>query len=203
MGQLPKVVDDFFSTPNKTTIMRTIQEIEPPLIEVSKPKELSHGMKVYRVPSDGPFCFKLNGVTIPFAPSCFQGTGEEERQGLVLSVYDEVYKQMHAFSESFKAQLSETHPDIEGKWNSSLKAATDKYPANLRVKINVKGDKAFPFYDMAGESTKAPAHWPRLEVNVVVRLGGVYVQPRGAGMLLDVIHLQYDPEQNVTQNPFA
>ena len=184
--------------------MRTIQEIEQaPLIELTKPKELSHGMKVYRVQSDGPFCFKLDGVTIPFAPSVFQGSGEEDRKGLVISIPAEVCERMRNFSDSFKAQLSQTHPDVEGKWNSSLKAATDKYPANLRAKINVRGDKACTFYDMTGEPTKAPGQWQRLEVNVVIRLGGVYVQSRGAGMLLDVTHLQYDPAQNSTQNPFA
>ena len=183
--------------------MRTIQEITTaPLIELNKPKELTHGMKLYRIQSEGPFSFKVS-ASVPFAPSCFNGTGDEERQGLVLSIPEDVYKHIHNFSEDFRLQLSTTHADIAEKWNSSLKAATDKYPANLRVKINVKGNKACQFYDMEGSPAKAPEDWRRLEVKAVIRLGGVYVQSRGAGMILDVTHLQYDPAQNSIQNPFV
>ncbi len=183
--------------------MRTIQEIaDAPLLELNKPKELTHGMKLHRVLSDGPFSFKVS-ATIPFTPSCFNGTGEEDRQGIVLSIPEDVYKQFQSFSESFKIQLSTTYPDLASKWNPPVKAATDKYPANLRAKINIKGNKACGFYALDGLPTTPPSDWRRLEVTAVIRLGGVYVQSRGAGMLLDVTHLQYDPAQNSAQNPFA
>ena len=179
--------------------MCTLQKISP-LLE-TKPKDLSHGMRIYRIQS-APLSFKVS-ATIPFPPSAFGGTGEEERQGIVLSIPDEVYERIHNLGEGLKAQLSETHPDIASKWSSPLKAATEKYAANLRAKINVKGDKACQFYDMDASPTKAPERWRGLEVNAVIRLGGVYVQSRGAGMLLDVTHLQYDPAANSAQNPFA
>ena len=183
--------------------MRTIQEIEQaPLIELSKPKELSHGMKIHKVQSDGPFSFKLSAST-PFAPSVFQGTGQEERQGIVLSISPEVYDQLTSFSDSFKAQLSEKYPDIAQKWTSCLKAATDKYAAQLKAKINLKGDKACKFFSPEGLSIKTPETWRRLEVTAVVRIGGIYVQSKGAGMLLEVTHLQYDPHAQQEQNPFA
>ena len=184
--------------------MRAIQEIEQaPLIELSKPKELAHGMKVYRVQSDGPFSFKLS-ATIPFAPSVFQGTGEEERQGIVLSISPEVYDRLTNFSNSFKAQLAETYPDIAQKWTSSLKAATDKYPAQLKAKIYVKGERTCKYYNMDGLTCKPPENWRRLEATAVVRVGGIYVQSRGAGMILDVTHLQYDPNAaDLAANPFA
>ena len=184
--------------------MRAIQEIEQaPLIELSKPKELAHGMKVYRVQSDGPFSFKLS-ATIPFAPSVFQGTGAEERQGIVLSISPAVYDQLTSFSDSFKAQLTETYPDIAQKWTSSLKAATDKYQPQLKAKINLKGDRVCKYFSPEGLAIKAPANWRRLDVTAVVRVGGIYVQSRGAGMLLEISHLQYDPHAaDLAANPFA
>ena len=186
----------------KPTTMRAIQEIvDAPLLELHKPKELAHGMKLHRVLSDGPFSFKVV-ATVPFPPSCFNGTGQEDRQGIVLAIADDVYKQLQSFSESFQAQLSTAYPDLDGKWVSPLKPATDKYPANLRAKINLRGNKACSFYDLSGTPTGPPSDWRRLEVTAVIRIGGVYVQARGAGMLLDVTHLQYDPAQSA-QNPFA
>ena len=153
--------------------MRTIQETDAPLIELSKPKELSHGMQLYRVQSDGPFTFKVS-VSIPFTPSAFQGTGEEERVGIVMSIPQDAYDRIASFSESFKKQLSEKHPDIGQKWNGSLKPATDQYAPTLRAKINLKGDKQCQFYDLEGQSCSAPSQWRRLDANVVLRLGGVY-----------------------------
>ena len=183
--------------------MRAIQEIEQaPLIELSKPKELSHGMKIHRVQSDGPFSFKLS-ASIPFAPSVFQGTGDEERQGIVLSIPQDAYDRLASFSDSFAAQLAEKYPDIAQKWTSSLKAATDKYASSLKAKINLKGDRVCKFFSPEGLSIKAPENWRRLDVTAIVRLGGIYVQSRGAGMLLEVTHLQFDPRAQQEQNPFA
>ena len=158
-------------------------------------------MKIHRVQSDGPFSFKLS-ASIPFAPSVFQGTGAEERQGIVLSISPAVYDQLTSFSDSFKAQLTETYPDIAQKWTSSLKAATDKYPAQLKCKINLKGDRVCKYYSPEGLTIKAPENWRRLDVTAIVRLGGIYVQSRGAGMLLEVTHLQYDPNALEADCPF-
>ena len=205
--ELPKVVEENFPTYYKKTDekMRTIQEIESaPLIDLSKPKELAHGMKTFRIQSDGPFCFKIS-ATIPFTPSCFQGNGDEERKGIVLSISQEDYDKLSEFSESFKTQLIELYPDINKSWNNCMKPATEKYPSQLKAKINVKGDRACKFYNPQGLTIEAPSNWGRLEVTAIVRLGGIYVQSktRGAGMTLDVTHVQYDPHAQREENPFA
>ena len=181
--------------------MQTIQEVTAPLLELTKPKELSHGMKIYRVQSEGPFSFKVS-ASIPFTPGVFQGTGDEERQGIVLSIPQDAYDSIAHLSENFQQQLDAKHPGIAQKWTSSLKQS-DKYAPTLRAKINLKGDRECKFYDMSGQPAKAPAEWRKLEVTAVLRLGGVYVQSKGAGLLLDVTHLQYDPAQNQGANPFA
>ena len=185
--------------------MRTIQEIESaPLIELNKPKELSHGMKTYRVQSDGPFSFKIS-ASIPFTPSCFQGTGQEERKGIVLSISQEDYDKLSGFSENLKSQLTELYPEIDKSWNNCLKPATEKYSPQLKAKINVKGERICKFYNSKGVTIEAPDNWNRLEVTAIVRLGGVYVQSktRGAGMTLDLTHVQYDPHAQREENPFA
>ena len=182
--------------------MRTLIETSAPSIELSTPKELTHGMKLYRIQSDGPFCFKMS-VRVCFTPSNFQGSGEEDRVGIVLSISPECFDHLKTFSSNFQEQLCEKHPDIGQKWSSSLKDATDKYSPTLKAKINVKGSKQCQFFDMSGQSCKAPENWRQLEANVVVRLGGVWVQSKSAGVLFEVSHLQFDPQQHCVINPFA
>ena len=185
--------------------MQAIQDIAIPLLEVSKPKELAHGMKIYRAVSQGPFSFKLQGLSIPFGPSVFNGTGDEERMSLVFNVPEDVADIMNKWTESFQLQLEKISPDLSKKWHSSIKPANDKYPAQLRTKLNVKGDKACQCYDMEGEYTSLPhcLCWRGLEVNAIIRFGGVYVQKANAGMLFDVTALQFDPSVSREQNPFA
>ena len=184
--------------------MRTIQEItQTPLLQLNKPKLLSHGMKIYNAPCEaGAFTFKINGITTPFAPSVFNGTGEETRQSVVFSIPDEVYQLLRSFEDDFKAQLSTSEcPKVEEMWHSSLKPA-EKYAATFKAKINLSGDKACTFFTMDQEPAKAPSNWRGLEVNAVLRIGGVYAQARGVGMLCEVTHLQYEQAQE-TSNPFA
>ena len=184
--------------------MRTVQEItQTPLLQLNKPKLLTHGMKIYNAPYEGgAFTFKLNGITTPFAPSVFNGTGEETRQSVVFSIPEDVYKLLRSFEDGFKAQLSASEcPKVEEMWHSSLKPS-EKYAATFRAKINLSGDKACTFFTTEQEATKAPSNWRGLEVNAVIRIGGVYTQARGVGMLCEVTHLQYEQSQEQS-NPFA
>ena len=128
--------------------MRTVQEItQTPLLQLNKPKLLTHGMKIYNAPYEGgAFTFKLNGITTPFAPSVFNGTGEETRQSVVFSIPEDVYKLLRSFEDGFKAQLSASEcPKVEEMWYSSFKPA-EKYAATFRAKINLSGDKSCAFF---------------------------------------------------------
>ena len=131
------------------------------------------------------------------------GSGDEERMSLVFSVPEDVASTLNNWSESFQLQLEGVSPDLAKKWHSSIKPATDKYPAQLRTKLNVKGDKACKCYDMEGEYTSLPQQWRGLEVSAIIRFGGVYVQKANAGMLFEVTALQFDPSVSREQNPFA
>jgi len=138
--------------------MRTIQEItQTPLLQLNKPKLLSHGMKIYNAPCEaGAFTFKINGITTPFAPSVFNGTGEETRQSVVFSIPDEVYQVLRSFEDDSKAQLSASEcPKVEEMWHGSLKPA-EKYAATFKAKVNLSGESVHLLHDgsRTGESTE-------------------------------------------------
>ena len=178
----------------------TLKQIDQsPLLQLNKPKELSHGMKIF--PTQGQFSFKIMEVQTPFAPSVFNGTGEEERQNLLFSISEEDHQQIKSLEADIYLQLQDQCPDIATRWTSCLKDATDKWPATLRVKINLKGTRSCKFLNAAGDTTSPPELWRRLTANAIIRIGGAYLQARGAGLLVEVSHLQYEPQ--LPENPFA
>lgn len=177
--------------------VRTLAEIaEVPLLALTKPKELARGMKAYGLAA--PTSFKLSAA-VAFAPSVFGGTGEEERQSIVLSIASEDYGKLDDWFGAQRTTISVLHPAAQ--WHSPLKPA-DKFPATLKAKINVKGPKACQCFDLAGQSAPFPARWQGLQVTAVIRLGGAYAQAMGAGPFVELTHLQYDPTEGAS-NPFA
>ena len=179
--------------------MMTVQQATAPLLQLSKPKELSHGMKI--LPTSEQLCFKLMGVQVPFGPSVFNGTGDEERQSLVLSITPEDCQAFREIETALRKQVEKQFPNAESKWSSCLKDATDKYAATIRTKINLKGPRACRFMDASGAESAPPESWRKLEANAVIRIGGAYLQARGAGLLVEVTHLQFEPQ--LPENPFA
>ena len=172
---------------------------QSPLLQLSKPKELSHGMKIY--PTQDAFSFKIMEVQTPFGPSVFNGTGEEERQNLLFSISEEDQQQIKSLEADIYLQLQDKCPDIASRWTSCLKDATDKWPATLRTKINLKGTRTCKFLGAIGDTTPPPESWRLLSTNAVIRIGGAYLQARGAGLLVEVTHLQYAAQPPM--NPFA
>ena len=180
--------------------MMTLQQnTQSPLLQLSKPKDLSHGMKIYSTTEQ--LTFKIMEVQTPFGPSVFNGTGEEERQSLVLSISPEDHKALSALETNLRQQLQAQFPDLDSRWTSCLKDATDKFAPTLRCKINLKGARVCKFLDGSGAPASPPESWRRLSANVVIRIGGAYIQARGAGLLVEVTHLQYEPQP--PENPFA
>ena len=186
--------------------MKAIQEIEQiPQIDVSKSKLLPQGMRVHRFPEV--FHFKM-AATTPFAPSAYGGGtgGEDQRQGILLSIKPEDFASLALVEKEIQNQLSEMYPKLSKKWISGLKESAE-YPPQVRAKINLSGPRACRFFDEAGKPTvEAPQNWRNLGVNVVLRVSGVYVQAKNAGLILDITHLQPHPAttaQTIEMNPFA
>ena len=165
------------------------------------------GMKICNLTQAGkPVTVKLgqdldDSITIPFAPSVFQGTGEEPRKGIVFNIPQDVFDAFAAVEEFCRKALEESNPKVQALWSSSLRAS-DKYPATLKAKINVAGNKVAKFYDHANEPTEQPENWKGLPCNAVLQVRGCYIQKQGIGMLLEVSHLQHGSNEVQEASPF-
>lgn len=168
-------------------------------ISLSSPKNAGKGgMKICTLKLDGrdvivKLCDDLETITVPFEPSVFQGTGDETRKGIVFNVPDAIFDTFAAVEESCRQALESTVPNTNSIWSSSIRPS-GSYPATLKAKINVTGDRAVKFYDVANEPAERPTNWQRLPCNAVLQVRGCYVQKQSVGLLLEVTHLQYGSE---------
>ncbi len=143
----------------------------------------------------GPIKFYLSSpglceATIPFAPSVFNGNGQEARKSVVFSIDDATRQAMEAIEERVR-EVAEVSPAI---WNASTKPG-DKYPSSLRMKINVAGEAPAIVLDAKQERTSLPDPWRRVKANALVAIKGMYQQARGAGLLLECSAIQLGPEE--------
>ena len=165
--------------------MFSIQDIRADRLTLSTPTAGKLGMQFCSLRlDDKPLILKLTGLTVPFAPSVFQGTGQEPRQGILLNITQEIFDAFAAIEEFCR------QPDQQALWNSSIKPA-DKYGATLKAKINLGGDRVAKFYSAANEPCEAPSQWKNLRCNAVLHVKGVYLQRQGVGLIVDITHLQY------------
>jgi len=129
-------------------------------------------------------------VVVPFPPSVFQGTGEEQRKGIAFNLPPELEKEL----EGLEGKARELVAEKVGKgalvfWMNCVKPA-DQYDAKLKAKINVSGARAANIFDENGERTSFPKTWTAQDANAVVELRGVYRQKAAIGLLLEVTHLK-------------
>ena len=174
--------------------MFNIKDIQADRLTLSAPTAGKLGMQFCSLRLDSkPVVLKLTGLTIPFEPSVFQGTGQEPRKSMLMNITQEIFDAF-ATIENFCRQ-----PEQQALWTSSLKPA-DKYGATLKAKINVTGERAVKFYSAANDPCEAPTDWKNLRCNAVVLVKGIYIQRQGVGLLVDVTHLQY--AEAVQGSPF-
>ena len=130
----------------------------------------------------------LGQVSTPWAPSIFNGTGNEPRQTITFSVPDEIRQQMELIEEVVRGCLKQHMPGIDAIWSSSSKPP-GKHPSILRAKIVVSGDKTCPCFNAAGEPVPLPTDWVGLPVLPIVAVKSVCVQKGMAGLVLEVVSL--------------
>ena len=164
------------------------------------------GMKICNLTQEGkPVTVKLaddlKTVSTPFEPSVYQGTGQEARKGIVFSIPQDMFDALTIVEEFCRNSLEESNPKVHGLWSSSLRPS-DKYPARLKAKINVDGNRAAKFYNEANELAELPEHWKTLPCNAVLQVRGCYIQRQAIGMLLEVTHLQYGSNVMEEVSPF-
>ena len=178
-------------------------------LSLSQPTNVGKGgMKICFLKLDGQvetvkLAPDLETITAPFEPSVFQGTGDEERKGILFNIPQDTFDAFAAVEEFCRQALDESFPKIQSLWSSSLRPS-DKYPATLKAKINVSGARAAKFYNDANEPAEQPENWKHLPCNAVLQVRGCYIQKQGIGMLLEVTHLQYGTEPSAVEevSPF-
>ena len=117
-------------------------------------------------------------VIMQFEASVYQGTGEEKWKGVLCR---------HA--------LEGAVPNTDSIWSTSLQRSAN-YPATFKAKINLLGDRAAKFYDVADETAERPSNWKRLPCNAVLQVRGCYLQRQSLGLLLEKTHLQHGTERS-------
>ena len=134
----------------------------------------------------------LRSARVPFAPSCFGGA-DGDRKGCLISIPQETADALVLLEEWALDRLSAQVPNIREIWVSCVRPS-EKWPPCLRCKINTGGPRQVKYYNEHNEKCDAPSDWKQLSVNACLTIRGIYVQKSGAGMLIDITHLQYEDE---------
>jgi len=127
-------------------------------------------------------------ATIPFAPSVYQGTGEENRLGIVFEVDQPVVESVKAFEEKVRERLAIP----VSQWRPCYKDEGE-HRAQLRAKITKSGQFAARLYDTKGEGIEWPQAWRFAKANAVLSCRGVYNTGGNSGLLLEVQSLSFEP----------
>ena len=162
-------------------------------IKASTNKMLKVGNITFR---GQPLFLKLDAwLSIPFEPSVYNGTGEEDRKNIVLVLTPEIEQVLATMEDAIRQTLDEKVPNIEAIWVSSLKPATCYSGPTMKAKINVSGKQPCKFFDENNLATEAPVAFRPLDAKVVLRIQGVYVQKQAAGLMTTVTHMQNRPAE--------
>ena len=128
---------------------------------------------------------ELGQVTTPFAPSAFKGTGAETRLGVMFTIPDSVAEDLRKVEATVRDQLREHISNVDAIWYSSVKAA-DKYPASVKAKIVVSGDRVCKCFSAEGKEVPLPTDWARLPCIPVLAIRSAYAQRSMAGLVIEV-----------------
>jgi len=150
-----------------------------------------------------PLYLKLSDtfLRIPFAPSVYNGTGDEERKSIVIEIDPEIEEVFAQLEDIMRQTLDEQQANIDSIWTSPIRPASGTFSASIKAKINVSGSKQAKFYNEENIAVEPPTDWKNTGAQVVVHIRGAYLQKNAAGMMLDVTHMR--TRQMDTETPFA
>jgi hypothetical protein len=142
-------------------------------------------------------CKKGEYACIPFEPSVYRGTGEEDRKDIVFELSAEQAEKLKQFELAVRALIEESY-----NWNSAVKES-EKYGAHLKVKVNVAGRYKALLFDERAERMDFPDKLRGRLANPIVTVRGVYVVNGAAGLQLDLSYMQLkDDDKPEDCNPF-
>ena len=156
------------------------------------PLRLGNGLAALQlVPGDS------QEISIPFAPTTFQGDADEPRQTLTLNIPEDVFLTFATVEDAARELLRPLHPNIDNLWHSSLRQA-GTYPAQLKVKVNLSGGREVQVFNEADQRVDVPGSWRGLVVVPIVTLAA-FVQPKTAGLIIDLAALKIVGQQQAQQ----
>ena len=159
------------------------------------------GISFYPITVDGQDVQFLLGpagsfpATIPFEPNVFGGSGGEPRKAITFSLPDrKTVGAVYEIERKAKELLRSTAKS-EIKWNSAITEETATYPASLKAKIWVTGERAAAIRNQNGEQVSMPGQpWQRPTANAALTVKGVYHMGNGqAGLVIQVNALHLGP----------
>ena len=128
---------------------------------------------------------------IPFEPSVIGGNGGEPRKSVRFAISNqEILDSLEELENKAQALLKGLGERYV--WTSSMTPATEIYPASVKAKLWVSGERAVTVRDQHGNPIAMPKQpWPKPKTNAVLEARGVYRLANGnAGLILQATALQ-------------
>ena len=134
------------------------------------------------------------GVMLPvFEPSSFDGEGS--RLNLVLHLVPEQETEMRTLDDWCLATVAKQSEQLFGKaltpeqltpcYQPCVKTS-EKYPPNLRVKLNLDGNRATRFWDSNKQRTAAPGSWLDAAIRPIIRIKAVWFMAKQFGIVMEL-----------------
>ena len=142
---------------------------------------------------------------IPFEPSVFGGSGGEPRKSVRFAISNqEILDSLEELENKAKALLNGQGERYT--WTSSVTPATEIYPATVKAKLWVSGERAVTVRDEHGNAVAMPKQpWPRPRANAVIEARGIYRLANGtAGLIMQVTAMQIaEGSRMEVEDPFV
>ena len=128
----------------------------------------------------------LGEQLVLYEPSVYNGTGQEERVNVVMTIEDAAACQLRNLEAVVKDKLRDAVPGVDRIWNSCV-GTTQKGDTTIKAKIRVKGEGRVKCYDRSRNEIQPPSQWRGVSICPIIEVRGVYVQRTSCGLVLETI----------------
>lgn len=128
----------------------------------------------------------LGEQTVVFEPSVYNGTGQEERVNITMTIDEAAAEQLRSVEETLKDKIREFVPLVDKVWNSSV-GVTQKGSTTLRAKIRVRGEGRVKCYDRSRNEIQPPSQWRGISICPILEVRGAYTQRTSCGLVIEVV----------------
>lgn len=142
----------------------------------------------------------LGKMRILFEPSLYNGTSEDQRVNIVMSIGDETAAEIAKMEELVRDKLRAHVPHVDQIWNSCLRPPSDRGGGTLKAKLRVRNEGAVQCFNKDREEIPRPTTWKGYSICPLIETRSIYVQARNAGLVLEVTAavLGDNPNQKAT-----